>query len=128
MSTAEERMKILNMIAEKRITPEEGAQLLAALQRADQRAGPPTPPASSGGEARYLRVRVSNLNTGKERASVNIPLNLVNVAMRMGARFAPEMEDISYEDIVQAIRQGARGKVVDVTDEDSQEHVEIFVE
>jgi hypothetical protein len=46
----------------------------------------------------------------------------------MGARFAPEMDGFDYEDIVEAIRSGARGKIIDVTDDDSGEHVEIYVE
>ncbi len=130
MSTAEERLKILNMIAEKKITAEEGAQLLGALQGADRKGGLATSggTVTAGGESRYLRIRVTNLHTGRERATVNIPINLVNVALRMGARFAPEMEDISYEEVVEAIRQGMRGKIVDVTEEESGEHVEIFVE
>lgn len=126
MSTEEERMKILNMIAEGKITAEEGAQLLSALQNVGRKGGA-TPP-SPGGEARYLRIRVTNLTTGRERASVNIPINLVSVAMRMGARFAPDMEDISYEEVMDAISQGMRGKIVDVTEDESGEHVEIFVE
>jgi SHOCT-like protein len=128
MSTAEERLKILNMVAEGKISAEEGSRLLEALQSAERKVGATAGMATSGGESRYLRIRVTNTHTGRERASVNIPVNLVNVAMRMGARFAPEMEDISFEEVMSAINQGMRGKIVDVTEGETGEHVEIFVE
>ena len=126
MSTAEERLKILNMIAEKKISAEEGAQLLSALQSTDRKGG--AGGLSVSGDARYLRIKVTNLMTGRERASVSIPINLLSVAMRMGARFAPEMEGVSYEEVLSAIQQGMRGKIVDVTEDETGEHVEIFVE
>lgn len=130
MSTAEERLKILNMIAENKISAEEGAQLLSALRGADRKSavsgsGGFTP---GGGDARYLRVRVTNLGTGREKVNVNIPLNLVNVALRMGARFAPELEDLEFGEVVEAIRSGMRGKIVDISANEEGEHVEIFVE
>ena len=132
MSTTEERLKILNMIAEGKITAEDGAQLLSALKDADRRGpGPSSPPGPSfmaGEEARYLRIRVSSLDSGREKVNVNIPMNLVNVGLRMGARFAPEMDAMDFSEVMQAIRGGARGKIVDVTDEESGEHVEIYVE
>jgi len=131
MSTAEERLKILNMIAEGKISADEGAQLLAALQSAERKGMSNSPGAAiagAGGEPRYLRIRVTNMHTGRERASVNIPINLVNVAMRMGARFSPEMEGVSYDEVLEAIRQGTRGKIIDVTEDETGEHVEIFVE
>lgn len=127
MATTEERLKILNMIAEGKITAEDGAQLLTALKDAGQRTPPPGPGAAPGDAARYLRVLVSGLD-GRQKVNVNIPMNLVTVGLRMGARFAPEMDGLDVEDLMTAIRSGARGKIIDVTDNDSGEHVEIFVE
>ncbi len=127
MATTEERLKILNMIAEGKITAEDGAQLLTALKDAGSRTPPPAPGSASGEVARYLRVLVSGLD-GRQKVNVNIPMNLVTVGLRMGARFAPEMDGLDVEDLMTAIRSGARGKIIDVTDNDSGEHVEIYVE
>jgi hypothetical protein len=55
-------------------------------------------------------------------------MGLVSVAMKMGAKFAPEMSDINMEEIVEAIQSGAQGKIVDVQDDEGGERVEIFVE
>jgi hypothetical protein len=38
------------------------------------------------------------------------------------------VEGLDYETISEAIRSGAHGKVVDITDDESGERVEIFVE
>lgn len=126
MTTTEERMQILKMIEEGKISPAEGAKLLAALSsgksaRSDTRV-------TRGGEARWFRVRVTDLNTGKNKVNVNIPMSLVNVGIKMGAKFAPNVEGLDFDEISQAIQDGARGKIVDVVDEDDGERVEIFIE
>ena len=130
MTSAEERMQILKMIQEGKISAEEGARLLQALNagaKTDKR--PPTSPAgSSGSDARWFRVRVTDLASGKNKVNVNIPMGLVNVAMKMGARFAPNVEGVNYEEMMTAIKSGASGKIIDVTDEEDGERVEIFVE
>ncbi len=41
MATSEERMKILRMVQERKITAEEGAKLLAALGKAEQKQAAP---------------------------------------------------------------------------------------
>ncbi len=46
----------------------------------------------------------------------------------MGAKFAPEIDGAQYENIMEAIRSGQQGKIIDVFDEEDGEHVEIFVE
>jgi hypothetical protein len=122
MASVEERMQILKMIEEGKISAEEGARLLQALS-----AGPKTP-RPAGGEPRWFRVRVTDLDTGKNKVNVNIPMGLVNVGMKMGARFAPNVEGLNFEEIMEAIRSGAQGKIVDVVDDEDGERVEIFIE
>ena len=109
MVTSEERLKILKMLEDGKITAEEAAKLLRALGKQERRT------ATTGREPRWLRVRVTEAD--KERASVNVhlPLSMVNVGLKMGARLIPDFE-------------GATGKVVDVVDEDDGSHVEVFIE
>jgi hypothetical protein len=130
MTSVEERMKILKMIEEGKITAEEGARLLAALR--DARRGPGVPAAPRGpgaaGGARWLRIRVTDTNTGRSKASVQIPLALVDAGIKIGAHFAPEVEGVDMTNVMQAVRSGVTGKIIDVTDEEDGEHVEIFVE
>jgi hypothetical protein len=125
MTTAEERIKILNMVAEGKITAEEGAELLKALRNAAEKSQAAAPGAP---EPRYLRVRVTDRVTGQEKANITIPMSLVDVGLRMGARFAPDLEGLDFEDVMTAIRHGQRGKIIDVQDDEDDERVEIFVE
>jgi hypothetical protein len=46
----------------------------------------------------------------------------------MGARFAPDLEGTTMDEVLEAIERGVRGQIVDVTDGLDQERVEIFVE
>jgi hypothetical protein len=124
MTTAEERIQILKMIEEGKISPDEGARLLSALGK-KKAAAPPPPP---GSDARWFRVRVTDAETGRNKVNVNIPMGLVNVGIRMGARFIPEDADIDIEDLFEQIRSGAHGKIVEVIDDESGEHIEIFIE
>jgi hypothetical protein len=123
MPTSEERMKILRMIEEKKITAEEGAKLLGALGGREQRR-----PAAPGGESRWLRVRITDLASGKASFNVNLPVGLLNVGLKMGARFIPEIEGTEAEELAEALRQGQTGKVMDVTDEEEGRRVEVYIE
>ena len=125
MTTSEERMQILKMIAEGKISAEEGAKLLAALNTGVRREGEG---GARGGEPRWFRVRVTDLATGRPKVNVNIPMGLVNVGMKMGARFAPDIEGVDMNQLLEAIKSGQHGKIVDVTDEEDGERVEIFVD
>lgn len=126
MPSSEERLKILQMIENGKISADEGARLIAALGKRDERKVQTGSSISSS--ARWLRVRVTDTITGHSKVSVNIPISLVNVGFKMGARFAPELEESEYAQIVDAIRSGATGKIIDVLDEEDGERVEIFVE
>jgi hypothetical protein len=121
-------MKILKMIEESKISADEGEKLLSALS--DSRRGMPTSPRPSGagGTARWLRICVTDVRTGHSKASVQIPLALVDAGMKIGARFATEVEGVDVSNVMDAIRMGMTGKIVDIVDEAGGEHVEIFVE
>jgi hypothetical protein len=127
MATTEERMKILKMIDDGKISAEEGAKLLAALSETRRTPMPPTPPRGPGAP-RWLRVRVTDMATGRAKATVQIPLGLIDAGMKIGAHFAPEVEGVSMDEIMNALRSGMTGKIIDAVDEKDGEHVEIFVE
>jgi hypothetical protein len=123
MATTEERMKILKMIEEGKVSAEEGAKLLSALASANR----PTGGLSASG-AKWLRVRVTEVNTGRSKATVQIPISLMEAGMKIGAHFAPEIDGVNMDQLMEALRTGVTGKIIDVTDDEDGEHVEIFVE
>jgi len=122
MATSEERMQILKMVADGKISAEEGAKLLKALEEGSRPKPPPSP------EPRWFKVRVTDLATGRNKVNVNIPMGLVNVGLKMGARFTPEVEGLNFDEVIAAIKGGAHGRIVDMTDESEGERVEIYVE
>ncbi len=126
MATTEERMKILQMIREGKITAEEGAKLLSALSEGKKETKKTVIRTSEG--TRWFRVRVTDMATGKTKTSVNIPMGLMEWGMQIGAQFAPEVASIDTEELLAALQSGVEGKIIDVIDEEDGEHVEIFIE
>jgi hypothetical protein len=127
MTNVEERMKILKMIEDGKISAEEGAKLLAALAEGRRSSQGPMPPQGPGAP-RTLRIRVTDMVSGRSKASVQIPLALVDAGMKIGAHFAPEVEGVDMSNVMDALRSGVTGKIIDVLDEDDGEHVEIYIE
>jgi hypothetical protein len=75
-----------------------------------------------------MRIRVTDLDGDRAAVNVNLPMRLVNVALRLGAQFIPEEEDIDLEQLAEALKDGLTGKIVDVIDEEEGRQVEIYVE
>ncbi|MBK9053491.1 MAG: hypothetical protein IPL78_22095 [Chloroflexi bacterium] len=124
MATTEERLQILKMIEEGKISASEGAELLRAVDHS--KGSDAAAPLRGASDARWFRVRVTDTRSGRTKINVNIPIGLVNVGIKMGARFAPELDQGQYNHLLEAIRGGRQGKVIDI--EEEGEHVEIFVE
>lgn len=147
MVTAEERMRILQMLQEGKINPEAAAQLLEALDSqaavTEQQPvvpGSPMPPASPaaqgipavpdlpGQKARWLHVRVTETGSGRPKVNLRMPISLVNLGLKLGARYSPEIEGMDVPAMLQAVHESTPGPFVDVYDEEDGEHVEIFLE
>jgi hypothetical protein len=137
MATIEERVKILQMVQDGKITAEEGAQLLEALEGSER--VPPTPetpptnsfnpvPTGTGRKPQWLRVRVTDSVSGRPRVNVRLPIGMVGIGLKMGSRFAPEMEGMDTNALMQMIEAGEVGQIVDVSDDKDGEHVEVFLE
>jgi len=123
MNEPNEQMQILKMVEAGQISAEEGVRLLRALDNADDKAQSAS---SAPNNARWFRVRVTDLRSGKRKAMINIPLGLVDVGLKLGARFGTS--NIDMNEIVAAVKSGAVGKIADVEDDHEQEKVEIYIE
>ncbi len=123
MASSEERLKILQMIQDGKISPEDGSKLLEALNRGAGRSGSRAPIAADDG--RYVRIRVTDLVTGRAKVSVNLPLSLVSAGIGIAAKYVPGVEE---EVLMDAIRSGMTGKIIEVIEEEQGDHVEIFIE
>ena len=143
MATMEERIKILQMVQEGKISPEDAASLLEAIggtPAQPQRDGPravrvedgfpagDTDMAGLGRRPRWLRVRVTDTDTGRPRVNVRLPISMVSVGLKMGSRFAPQVEGLDADQLMSIIESGEMGQIVDVYDDEDGEHVEVFLE
>jgi hypothetical protein len=124
-SASEERLKILKMLEEGKITPDEASTLLRALDGGRRTTSGGSAPS---GDSRFLRVQVTDLDSGKAKVNVTIPIGLVSVGLRMAERFAPEFEGFDMEELEGLITSGAIGRMVEVVDEEDRERVEVYVE
>ena len=128
MPTSEERLKIMKMVQEGKISAEEAIQLLDAFDPEPKIPPKPSAPPRLGGPGRWFRVRITDTSTGKVRANIRLPLSLVSAGLKMGAKFSPDMEGMDMNVINEALRDGQTGLIIDVFDQTDAEHVEVFIE
>ncbi len=117
----DERNRILKMLEEKRITADDAARLLDALNQSE-----------SGGRAnRFLKVRVYKAGSARPNVNITLPIGLVKWGMHMmpaSAKAKIEEQEIDMRVVTEALEKGISGKIVDVHDEDKDEHVEVWLE
>jgi hypothetical protein len=131
MASSEERMKVLKMVQEGKITPEMASELLKALDSSTHR--PQAEDSANSvfpgkGNGRFFRVRVTDTGTGKTRVNVRLPLGMVNAGIRMGMRFSPEVEGLDTARLAEALAAGETGQIMDIYDDEDGEHVEVYIE
>lgn len=124
----EEKLQILKMIEEGKITSQEGIELLEALNETKVKY-------DEEQKSRWIRIRVHEPNN-KTRVNVNIPVAIVDAGMKIVSKLAPnvntELKESGFseedlKDLFQAIKDGASGKLVDIETEEG-DMVEIVVE
>ncbi len=128
----EERLKVLKMVQEGKISVDEATELLQSLDEAPSKSTPPAAvqpgsPAAAAGK-RWLRVRVTDGESGRVRVNVRLPAGVINAGLKMGMKFAPQMEGMDIQAIQDLITSGETGQIVDVYDDKDGEHVEVFIE
>ena len=142
---SEERLKILEMIQEGKITPAEGLELLKAIDEASRsNIHSPNTILKGNYENKFLRIRV--VGDKVKKVNVNIPLGLLKYGTKLisyGMSFVPneaklEMEKkgidlatLDLDEIIRIVEEDSQGKLVDVDIDDEVEgkmKVEVFVE
>ena len=123
MSISEERLRILKLIESGQVSAEEGGQLIEALAENQERDRP-----RGAVQPRVLRVRVTDVSSRRQKINVTIPVSLVGIGLKLGAKLARRMESANADQIMRAIEDGALGRIFEMQDLDEGERVEIFVE
>lgn len=82
----------------------------------------------NGKQPRWLRVQVVDTRTGKNKVMVNIPFGMVKFGMGIASVFSPEIRNVDLEDVSEIFNQAEPGLLVDVQDDEDNEHVRVFFE
>jgi len=116
-----ERERVLRLLAEGKITVEQAARLLDALDKT----------ATGEPRNRHLKIRVQKQGSDRPKVNITLPIGLV----KLGMGFVPDSAKAKLEDkeidlaaVAEALARGVTGKLVDVEDEENGEHVEVWVE
>ncbi len=126
MATPEERLRVLKMIEEGKISASEACCMLEPASKPESEQ--PELQTISGQPARWIRVVVTDLDSGKARVNIRIPVNLINTGIKMGAHLSTEINVLDTQQINDYIKRGITGQVLDVIDDDENERVQIFLE
>jgi hypothetical protein len=124
MTDANERLQILQMIQNGQINAEEG---IRRLEEFGTDAGAVEPPASASGP-RFLHVLVTDTRSNKASVNVRIPVNLINAGVKMGAHLHTEVNGANMDQVRELIRENYIGTVLDATDDEEDERVQLFLE
>ena len=133
--------RILSMVKEGKITPDEGSRLINALNEVKDSSN------AINRKYKWLKILVKSKENSstKENVNLKIPLNLVKAALKIGGKFSFAMPEEAkdkmeknginikelinpeeFERIIEGLNSGEPYTIVDVEDED--EVVKIFIE
>lgn len=120
---SKESLEILNMVRDRKITPEEGEKLLDALNNNYDKS-------SSSNKVEFIKIKVSDPND-KDKVNLTLPITLLSTGIKLAEKFSPEfratgLSKSDIDDILIAVKSGERGKIIDV-EKDSGERVEITI-
>lgn len=115
--------KILRLVAEGALTPEEADEILTALSASKTEAAAPEPPPtpqpaqatpSAQQAPRHLRILVTE--HGRPVVNLRVPMNVAGWA----SNYIPGLSDQDADRIRGAIASGMRGSIIDIGDEDDR--------
>jgi len=119
----EERNRILHLVEAGQVSALEAEQLFDALEEEPLRTAEPV-------RERILRIRATSMNPGLSRVHLMavMPVNLIKMSLRLGAKLIPQLSNNALEGLLQAIERGATGRLLDLQDLEKGERLEVFVE
>lgn len=138
MTINDEKLRILNMVQEGKLSAQEAVQLLEALDFNQEEKSItneiiPDPAVSTNGKAHWLKIVVTDQASGNRKVNLRIPLAIVRWGMKMGGKFNlgnDSLNDLDLQSVLDdgVLNEGQKGVLVDVEDEEDGEHVVIALE
>jgi DUF4097 and DUF4098 domain-containing protein YvlB len=120
-----DKLRILEMIENKTITAAEGAELLKALDKNEEKAV--IRPKNDA----FKMFKIKVLSADGDKVNVQIPVEFAKIALKSGKGFmkVDQIEDLNldFDQIIEMIERGVDGKLVDIESADG-DFVEIVIE
>lgn len=124
-----EKLTILKMVEEGKITVEEASKLLQSVEDKNQELSLVTK--STDRTAKWIKIKV--IDDEGTRVNVNLPIALVDVAFKIAKASDSNFDvklgnvNVDIDAIIKMIQEGAEGKLVDIDSSDGTK-VEIVIE
>ncbi len=119
-----DRMRVLEMLEQGKISAQDAARLLDALATGDRAA-----PKSLG---RTVRIRVTDALSGRLEANVTMPLGAVRALATVGTGIrrglSPYFGEMDTTTLLEAIESGQTGRLLDLAIPDAGRRIEVIVE
>ncbi len=120
-----EKIQILKMIEEGKITSEEGLKLLEALGNEEVLVI-----ADKKEKVKWLKVVAIDAEKNAN-VKINIPISLVDVGLKIGSKFSKKFDEtlkgIDLDSILNEVKNGAKGKILTAEQEEGK-IIEIYIE
>jgi MFS family permease len=123
-AAVDERLKVLQMLEERKISAQEAAALLQTLEG---RLWATTEVSGPIRERRHLRFRVSDLMSGMTKADILLPMGLVHTVLYTGGRLSDDLVELDLQKLEAMVADGTAGERVERLDT-GDEQVDIYVE
>lgn len=154
------RLEILEMLASQKTSAQEAADMLRALESADEATA--LPKAKGGGDEtvyksealpedairideeivtwkdsavvhsddrpRWLKIRVRDMHSDRDKVTVNVPMWLVSFGLGAARRVGADLGGYDPAMLQDLVKEGRKGILVDVQDEEDGEHVQIYLD
>ena len=135
---SDEKLRILRMLEENKLTADEAARLLKALDGNTSTGAP--------AKARWLKIRVYEGNPAQPKVKVTVPISLAKIAAKLGGKFQMAIPDEArqrmsdkgiqldaetfekIDELFEELAVNGRFDLVKVQDEEDGDKVEIYVE
>ena len=124
-SFSSQRLRILDMVADGKLSAEEGARLLETLKQPEEsvlKHKPITKTLSTG----MVLIRVIEKVTENVLVSLRLPISLISTAQKLGAKITSHDEEYDLSEFMTDLRSGHSGDIFRVDGE--KEIVEIVID
>jgi hypothetical protein len=106
--------KILNLVAEGKLSAQEADEILAALNAREAGTTPESAATGNAQTAKTTHLRIEVTDGGRQVVNLRVPLNVAGWA----SGFLPGLPEQYSDRIRGAVASGTRGTILDITDDD----------